>query len=304
MTRSSENATTRSSGLPGRDRLDPRLPLWAAIINVLLAIAKIVSGMAGNSYALIADGIESIGDVISSLVVWGGLRISLKPADENHPFGHGKAETVSGVFVSIILLLTAGWIAYESITRIITPHTSPESFTLVVLIGVVIVKELLYRRVVAVAKTFESTSLHGDAWHHRSDALTSAAAAVGISVALIGGDQYASADDWAALVACLVIFWNGIRILRLAIGEVMDASVPLHVLDKIRSIAAGVDGVVVVEKCRVRKSGMGMHVDIHIQVQATQTVAEGHRLAHLVKDHLLHSPLSITDVSVHVEPHQ
>jgi cation diffusion facilitator family transporter len=279
-----------------------RLPLWAAFVNFLLAIVKIISGIVGNSYALIADGIESISDVFSSLIVWGGLRVSLKPADENHPFGHGKAETISGLVVSGMLLLTAGWIAYESISRILTPHASPKGFTLIVLALVIVTKEVLYRRAVGLAETFDSTALRGDAWHHRSDALTSGAAFIGISVALIGGDRYASADDWAALVACLFIFWNGARIFRLAMGEVMDASVPLHVVENIRSVASGVEGVVRVEKCRVRKSGMGMLVDIHIHVKGTETVEEGHRLAHEVKDRLMHSAFNITDVSVHVEP--
>src|SRR5512147_2175204 len=225
-------------------------------VNVVLAIIKIVTGIAGNSYALIADGIESTTDIVSSLVVWTGLKISSRPADEDHPYGHGKAEPMAGMVVALALLGAAIFIAVQSVREIITPHHAPAWFTLLVLAMVIVTKETLYRFVFNVGTELTSTAVKGDAWHHRSDAITSAAAFVGISIALIGGNGYESADDWAALLACAVIVFNGYRIFRAALGEIMDAAVPSPIQNEIRGLSSSVPGVVRVEKCRTRKSGL------------------------------------------------
>ena len=279
-----------------------RISTLAIAINAVLAVGKIVTGVLGNSYALIADGIESTADILSSFIVWGGLRLSLKPADANHPYGHGKAESIAALIVSLMLLGAALLIAGQSILEIRTPHHAPEWFTLVVLLAVIAIKETLYRFVFTVGHNLESSALKGDAWHHRSDALTSAAAFVGISIALIGGQGYESADDWAALAACGVIAWNGLRLLRTSLDEVMDASVSLEVIELLKSVAAGVEGVAGVEKCRVRKSGLHHSMDIHVQVDAEMSVRQSHAIAHQVKDRLLASPHRIIDVTVHIEP--
>jgi len=279
-----------------------RLSLMAVGINALLAIGKIVTGVFGNSYALIADGIESTADVLSSLIVWGGLRLSLKPADANHPFGHGKAESIAALIVSLMLLGAAVLIAWQSIREIRTPHHAPEWFTLVVLLVVIGIKETLHRRAIQLGRHLESSSLKGDAWHHRSDALTSGAAFIGISIALVGGPGYESADDWAALAACGVIAWNGLRLLRTALDEVMDAAVSPEISDLLKSIAAEVEGVAGIEKCRVRKSGLHLAMDIHVRVDADMSVRQSHAIGHQVKDRLLASPYRIHDVTVHIEP--
>ena len=202
-----------------------RLSKLALVINTVLAFIKIAVGILGNSYVLIADGIESTADIFSSVVVWGGLRVAVIPPDENHPFGHGKAESVASVIVSVLLLGAALLIAVQSVREILTPHQTPAWFTLPVLLGVIVIKETLFRLAFRAGRSLESTALKSDAWHHRSDALTSAAAFVGISIALVGGPGYESADDWAALLACGVIGWNGLRLLRAALDEVMDATV-------------------------------------------------------------------------------
>ena len=274
----------------------------AIAINVVLALIKITAGILGNSYALIADGIESTTDIVSSLVVWGGLRISLKPPDKDHPYGHGKAESIAGVVVALSLLGAAVMIAVQSIREIRTPHHTPEWYTLVVLAGVILVKETLFRKISDVGHELDSSALKSDAWHHRSDAITSAAAFLGISIALIGGPGYEVADDWAALLACAVIVFNGIRLLLPAMNEVMDGAVPDNIENRIRTIAATVDGVLEIEKCRVRKSGLGLLMDIHVIVQEDLTVREGHKIGHDVKDSLLASNLNIVDVTVHIEP--
>lgn len=274
----------------------------AIAVNIVLALIKITTGIIGNSYALIADGIESTMDIFSSLIVWGGLRISIRPPDKSHPYGHGKAESIAGVVVAMSLLGASVLIAVLSIREIRTPHHAPAWYTLVVLVGIILVKEILFRKMTRVGHELDSSALKSDAWHHRSDALTSVAAFVGISIALVGGPGYEVADDWAALVACVVIVYNGIRLLLPALNEVMDGSVPVDIEDQIKNLASRVDGVLEIEKCRVRKSGLGLLMDIHVIVQENLTVKEGHEIGHKVKDILLGSDLKITDVTVHIEP--
>jgi cation diffusion facilitator family transporter len=279
-----------------------RAVVLGVIANLSLAVIKVVTGVVGNSYALIADGIESTADVVSSLVVWTGLRIASQPADDDHPYGHGKAESIAGVIAALGLLAAAGIIAAQSIHEILQPHEAPEWYTLVVLLVVIGVKEFLARRVLQAGHALESTSLKVDAWHHRSDALTSAAVALGIAVALWGGPGYEAADDWAALVACAVIAINGLILLRFAVREIMDETVPALTQERIRLVAGGVRGVQAIEKVRVRKSGVGLYMDIHVQVDAEMTVRESHAIGHRVKDALLQSNLRIEDVVVHIEP--
>lgn len=279
-----------------------RATAGTVLVSTLLAMGKILAGWFGNSYALIADGIESVLDIFSSLVVWGGLRIAARPPDDNHPYGHGKAESLAAMVVAVVLLAAGFGLAVQSVREIVTPHHAPAPFTLVVLVAVVVVKEWVYRRLTTVAEATSSTSLHVDAWHHRSDALTSFAAFIGISVALFGGPGWESADDWAALFACAIILWNGVRLLRVAVRDVMDTAGPEPLERAIRGIAESQDGVVAIEKCIVRKSGPAWLVDLHVEVEGAASVAVGHRIGHRVKDALLESDLGILDVLVHVEP--
>lgn len=279
-----------------------RAVILGVLTNLSLAVIKIATGVAGNSYALIADGIESAADIANSLVVWSGLRIAARPPDEMHPYGHGKAESIGAAIAALGLLAAAAVIATQSVREILVPHHAPEWFTLPVLLVVIAVKEVLARFVLHVGTSLESTSLRIDAWHHRSDALTSAAVLVGITVAFVGGNGYESSDDWAALLACGVIAFDGIWLLRSAVHEIMDTTVPLGTQEAIRKVAEGVEGVVRVEKIRVRKSGLALMMDIHVQVPGTMTVTESHALAHRVKDRLVGSDLRIQDVVVHIEP--
>lgn len=280
-----------------------RASFVSVVANPLLAIGKIVAGVLGNSYALVADGIESSADVFSSLVVWKALRVSTRPADRDHPYGHGKAESIAGLIVAGALIGAALLIAVQSVREIVTPHHAPAAFTLVVLVGVVAVKELLFRHVVRAGRALNSTALKSDAWHHRSDAITSVAAFIGISIALWGGDGYEAADDWAALLACAIIAYNGVQLARPALAEVMDAAVERGTEARVREVAAGVDGVRQIEKCRIRKSGLGLLMDIHVVVDGALSVREGHAIGHGVKDALMTTAdLPVHDVVVHVEP--
>jgi cation diffusion facilitator family transporter len=279
-----------------------RLALGGMMINVLLAAAKISAGLFGNSYVLIADGIESALDIAGSAVIWGGLKFASRPPDRSHPYGHGKAEPLAAGLVAMGVLLASIALAIQSVREIFTPHHGPAPFTLVVLIIVIVVKESLYRFVIRVGKDVESTAVQTDAWHHRADALTSGAAFVGISVALIGGEKWYSADDWAALFACAVIATNGWRLLFPALHEMLDTAPRGKIVATIQQAAVAVPGVVEVEKCLVRKMGISFYVDLHVRVDGAISVKEGHDIAHHVKDEIKSTDARIADVLVHVEP--
>jgi cation diffusion facilitator family transporter len=279
-----------------------RIALLGMAINVVLAAVKITAGVLGNSYALIADGIESTLDIGGSAVIWGGLKFAARPPDATHPYGHGKAEPLAAVVVALGVIVAAVGLAAESVREILTPHHAPAPFTLVVLIAVVIVKELLYRSVVRIGRDVASTAMQTDAWHHRSDAFTSIAAFIGISIAVIGGPGWESADDYAALLACGLIAYNGYRLLSPALHEVMDTAPRGEMNDAIRSAAERVPGVLEVEKCLVRKMGLDFYVDLHVAVDGEISVRAGHDIAHEVKDAIRGTDRRIADVLVHVEP--
>lgn len=271
-------------------------------LNCLLAIVKGVAGVLGNSFALLADAIESTFDIFTSLVVFLGLRMAQKPPDQNHPYGHGKLETLAALFVSGVLLLTALGIAVQSIHNIFTPHALPESFTLVVLIAVVAVKETLFHRTVKVGARTSSLAVKTDAWHHRSDALTSATAFLGISVALIGGQGYESADGYAALITSLIIGVNSFILAKPALLELIDTAPDPKIIEKVREVATSVPGVEGIGQCRVRKLGLDFLVDIEVLCNAESSVKEGHDLAHFVSDTIREKFRNVTDVFVHIEP--
>jgi cation diffusion facilitator family transporter len=279
-----------------------RSTIIGIFISIGLAIIKGVTGILGNSYALIADAIESVADVFTSGILLLGLKTSLKPADKDHPYGHGKAESLSALVISLGLLLAAGIIIHASIINIITPHKSPAAFTLWTLILVIIVKEALSRYVNKVGKEIDSHGVKADAFHHRSDAITSTAAFVGIGISLLGGKGFEVADDYAALLASGIILINAYKIARPAIDELMDASPDEAFIQGIRSSAALVDGVVGIEKTYVRKTGSSYLVDIHVIVNGRLTVTQGHKIGHNVKDVIIAREPKVRDVLVHIEP--
>jgi cation diffusion facilitator family transporter len=276
--------------------------LLGFMVNVALASAKIVAGLIGHAYVLVADGIESALDVGGSIVIWGGLTVAARPPDKSHPYGHGKAEPIAAVVVALGVLGAALAIAIQSVREIFRPHHAPAPWTLAVLIVAVVVKESLFRYVIRLGRKVESTAVKTDAWHHRIDAMTSIAAFIGISLALIGGNRWRSADDWAALVACVLIGANGYRLARPAFFEIMDTAPRGKFIRSIRRIARSVPGVIEVEKCRARKMGLDFYVDLHVGVDGKISVHEGHEIAHQVKSAIQQSDSRIVDVLVHVEP--
>ena len=276
--------------------------LIGIFISAMLATVKALGGIFGHSYALIADAIESASDVVTSTVLWLGLRWSLRPPDKNHPYGHGKAEALAALGISLAMLLAALVIFRDSITNIQQPHRAPAPYTLIILVLVVLVKEGLFRWVKKAGEELNSSALKADAFHHRSDAITSVAAFVGISIALLGGPGYEMADDYAALVAALFIGYNAYIIARPAMGELLDESLDPQMHEHIVKIAEAVPGVINVERCHSRKMGTSHQVDLHIWVDGQLTVSEGHRIAHSVKNQLREQIQQIADVHIHVEP--
>lgn len=270
--------------------------------NIMLVIVKFLSGIFGHSYALIADAIESAADVLSSFLVLLGIRYAIRPADKNHPYGHGRAEPLVtfmlvGFLVSSALIIS--WLSIENLQR---PREQPHQWTLIVLGAIIIIKESFYRIVKRKSEKTHSSSLAAEAWHHRSDAITSLTAFAGISIAIYFGKGYENADDWAALVAAVVILYNSYRIFRPALGEIMDEQLYDGLVKEIRELSKEVKGVIDTEKCFVRKAGMKYLVDLHLVVKGNISVNEGHHIAHNLKDHLQLKLPQIADVFIHVEP--
>jgi cation diffusion facilitator family transporter len=270
--------------------------------NVALVVAKLLAGILGHSQALIADAVESLADIFSSIIVWRGLVVAETPPDDDHPYGHGKAEPIAAATVSVMLLIAAGMIAVHSLKGIIAPRAAPSPWTLIILIAVIAVKETLFRFVLRESETVSSSAVETDAWHHRSDAITSSAAFLGISISLIGGKGYEAADNWAAVAAAAVIAWNGWRLLLPTVNELMDRSPDRKLVEQIRAVAATIPGVDGVEKCFVRKMGFQFFVDMHIEVDPQMTVERSHNIGHEVKNTVRAEVPSVRDVLVHIEP--
>lgn len=271
-------------------------------VNAVLAAVKMLAGIFGHSHALVADAVESLADVFSSIVVWRGVVVAAEPEDEEHPYGHGKAEPLAAAAVSAMLLVAAIWIVIGAFSAIAEPHAAPKPFTLIVLVAVILIKEGLFRFALHEAVSLESSAVATDAWHHRSDVFTSFAAAIGIAIALLGGKGFEAADDWAAVVAAFVIAWNGWRLLMPALNELMDSSPNRDVVDRIRKVAEAVPGVARVEKCLARKMGYQYFVDMHVEVDPQMTVLRSHEIAHVVKDNIRAQVPQVRDVLIHIEP--
>jgi len=279
-----------------------RLAQLGLVINAGLAVIKLVAGLLGNSYALVADAVESSTDMIGSLVVWSGLRIASRDPDEFYPFGYGRAESLAAATVSALMLGAAIGIAIEAIAEIRTPHHAPAWWTLLVLAMVIVVKELLAKRVKAVSDVSGSVVVAADAWHHRADAITSGAAFIGITMALIGGPGWEPADDWAALVAAGVILINGSLLLRTALRDLMDRAPEPAVLATVSAAALTTPGVRAIEKLKIRKSGTAFYVDIHVQADPVLSLHDAHILSGMVKTAIRQRVPTAVGVLIHMEP--
>jgi cation diffusion facilitator family transporter len=274
------------------------------LVNTVLALVKLVAGLLGNAYVLVADAVESIADVFSSLVVMGGLHIAAREADEDYPFGYGKAEALAGAVVALVMIGAAVGVTLTAIREIRTPHHTPAPFTLLVLVVVIVVKEILFHRVAEVGDDTGSTAVKADAWHHRSDAITSAAAFIGITIALIGGPGWESADDWAALFAAAIIVVNAILLIRPAVQDLMDRSPPDALLERISRAALGADDVRAIEKLKVRKVGLSYNVDLHVQTDPAMSLHAAHIVSGKVKSAIRTAVPEVSGVLIHMEPYE
>jgi len=274
------------------------------LTNAGLAVVKILTGLLGHSYALIADGVESVTDVFSSLVLWRGLSLAARSPDKEYPFGYGKAESLSAAVISLLLIGAAIGIALQAVREIITPHHAPAPYTLLVLVLVVAVKETLFRKVFLVGQEVDSPAVKADAWHHRSDAITSAAAMVGISVAVIGGPGWEPADDVAALFASAMILVNGTRLLRPAVQDLMDRAPDQALLEEVVGVAETLEGVLATEKVLARRVGGQYRVVLHVEADPGLSLREAHDLGHRVRNRIVREVPSVMDVLIHMEPHE
>jgi cation diffusion facilitator family transporter len=281
-----------------------RLAQLGLVINALLAVVKLVAGLVGNAYALVADAIESGTDIIGSVVVWGGLRIASRDPDDRYPFGYGRAEALAGAVVAALMFGAAAGIAIEAIREIRTPHHAPAPWTLGVLALVIVVKEVLAKKVIATSAGTGSVAAAADGWHHRADAITSAAAFVGITVAIAGGPGWEPADDWAALVAAAIIAINAGLLLRTALGDLMDRAPDTAMQDVVSSAALGIDGVRAIEKLKIRKTGTAYYVDIHVQAEPSMTLHDAHVLSGIVKSAIRRRIPAAAGVLIHMEPYE
>ena len=279
------------------------------LINAGLAVTKLFAGVVGHTYALVADAVESTADIFASLVVWGGLRVASRDPSQDYPYGYGKAEPIAAVVVALMMLGAAGGIGLQAAREIRTPHHTPAPWTLMVLVAVMIVKWALSRRVRAVGADSGSPAVQADAVHHMSDAITSAAAFVGISVALIGsrwlgGSGWEQADDWAALVATAVIAWNGVMLLRPALHDLMDRMPEGRLVERIAGAASVVPGVQLIEKLHVRRAGTGYYVDLHVQADPSMSLHDAHVLSGIVKSAIRQAEPAVLGALIHMEPHE
>jgi cation diffusion facilitator family transporter len=277
------------------------------VVNAILGVTKFLAGVFGHSHALIADATESFADIFNSLIMWRGIAVAAEPADQEHPYGHSKAEPLAGAFGATMLLVAAVWITVKGAVNIYQwahgiPRDQPQKFTLIALAIIVLVKEGLFRFIIREGTDTDNAAVKTDAWHHRADAITSLGAAIGITVALVGGPKYVFADDVAAIFAAFIVGWSGWLLLRPALSELMDQSADPKVIEQIRGIASSTEGVANVEKCFVRKAGHLLFVEMHVEVDPQMTVLRSHEIAHVVKDKIRDTMPAVSDVLVHIEP--
>jgi len=275
------------------------------VINLILGLGKVTAGVVGNSWAVIADGLHTISDLLSSVAILVGFRVAQRAPDRTHPYGHGKAEVLAARLVGFLLLVVAAFILHEAGGKLLRRQEIkiPGQIALWAAFVSIVVKEGLYRYKERYAKRTGSASLHADAWHHRSDALTSLAALLGVAGAIISGGRLNWLDPVAAILVAAIILWVTFRVFTSTMGELMDAAPPEWFLADIRNLALDVDGVKDVEKIRCRKAGLNYLVDIHVEVDPKLAVDEAHRIAAAVRDRLIADGDNILQALVHIEPY-
>ncbi|CAN5653168.1 cation diffusion facilitator family transporter [soil metagenome] len=277
---------------------------WIGLgVNLALGVAKLVGGVIGGAFAMVSDAVNSLGDAFTSAVVLLALRVAQVPPDDEHPYGHTRAEAIAGSNVAVLLIVSAILIGWEALRRLPLQHPVPPFGTLWIAGANVVIKESLYHYKIRVGHRLGSSSLIANAWDHRADALSALAVLIGLLLVRVGGPAWIFADELAALVVVGAIVWSATGLLRSSVHELLDVQAKPEIVAEIRRAAEEVEGVRHAEKTWVRKSGLEYLVDIHIQVDPAWTVAEGHRVGHQVKDQLLARFSNLRDVLVHLEPY-
>jgi cation diffusion facilitator family transporter len=276
-----------------------RIGLW---INILLTIVKLAAGVFGHSKAMIADSLHSASDVLATGIVFIGLRISKKPADDKHPYGHGNADTIASFLVALILLLTGLYLGYSAIHVVLHRHLAktPGLIALYAAMISIVIKEAMYQYTVRVGKRLNSQAIIANAWDHRSDAFSSIPALIGIFAARMWSKTVF--DPIAGFIIAMMIFRIALKLMHSSVDIIMDESPDSTTIQEVSEIISAVDGVMRVRDVRIHQRGPDRTVDTKIEVDGQITVNEGHGIAAEVKTALTSSDLRIVDAMVHIEP--
>ena len=270
---------------------------------MILGLTKLVGGLLAGSFALVADSVNSLGDTVASIVVLVALRIAQRPADENHPYGHSRAEAVAASNVALLIIISALLLGVEAVRRFGLDHAAPPNWALAIAAANVVIKEALYRYKLRVASRTGSAAVLANAWDHRADALSALAVLIGLSATAIGGTDWIWADEVAALFVVAVILRGAIPLFRNSARDLLDAQAEPELVRQVRAWASQTEGVEEVEKLWIRKSGFEYLVEIHLEVDPDRTVADGHRIGHEVQARLQERFPRLRHVLVHLEPH-
>jgi cation diffusion facilitator family transporter len=279
-----------------------RVTLWGLAVNIMLSALKFTVGIMGGSQAIVADAIHSLSDTTTDLAVLFGVRFWTAPADDHHPYGHWRIETIITTCIGISLATVAIGISYNAITTLHTRgSTSPHLIALIGAIASIISKEILYRWTLKVGRATRSPAVIANAWHHRTDALSSIPAALAVLLARISPD-WAFADHIGAIVVSGFVLHAAWGITRRATADLLDKAAPPSVKQEIEAVALRISGVETVHKIRTRAMGPGIYLDLHVLVNGDLTVREGHDISETVRQALLKDGPAILDVVVHLEP--
>jgi cation diffusion facilitator family transporter len=283
-------------------QIGQRVAIAGMVASGALAVIKILAGLLGHSTAVVADGFESAGDVIASGFVLLGLTLASKPADENHPYGHGRAETLTGLVIGLVLVAAGTLISYRALQGIDQIHPPPAAWVIWPLIVSAVVKGGLATLKFRYGKKLDSAALIADAWNDWTDIVSATTALLAVGLTLVDPQRFHAADHFGAFAVGLIVIFTGLRVSRDTAYQLMDTMPDESRINTIRSVAQSVPGVRGVEKCFARKTGLKYHVDLHLEVDPNITVRESHDIATQVRIHIKESLPWVADVLVHVEP--
>jgi cation diffusion facilitator family transporter len=283
-------------------QIGQRVAVTGMLVSGALAVIKIVAGVSGHSTAVVADGLESAADVIASGFVLFGLTLAAKPADDNHPYGHGRVETLTGLLIGLVLLVGGALISWNSIRRVGQPHEPLAAFVVWPLLISLAAKAGLASLKFRYGRKLQSDALTADAWNDATDTISAIAALIAVGLTLRDSVRFAEADRYGGFVVGLIVIAAGIRVTRETAMQLMDTMPDARLIGQIREAAFAVPGVRGVEKCFARKTGFKYHVDLHLEVDPEMTVRRSHELAQAVRVHIRERLDWVADVLVHVEP--